>query len=152
MTISFAFGTCWSMRARQSQWWPERSARTCEPRGCWSWRLFELIEIIGEAAARVSLEGQLEYSSIRWRQVVGMRNRLAHGYDKVDQARVMHEPPVATADLAVLPGVLGSRTLRRTDEYASGPSPCGCPVAQPSPRSRDGVSCITRARCAVGHH
>jgi len=22
------------------------------------------------------------------------------------------------------------------------PSPCGCPVARPSPRSRDGVSCI----------
>jgi len=26
----------------------------------------------------------------------------------------MHEPPAATADLDVLPGVLGSRTLRRT--------------------------------------
>ena len=57
----------------------------------------------------------------------------------------MHEPPAATADLAVLPGVLGPRTLRRTDKYASGPSPCGCPVARPSPRSPDGVSCIMRA-------
>jgi hypothetical protein len=28
----------------------------------------------------------------------------------------MHEPPAATADLAVLPGVLGSRTLRRTEK------------------------------------
>lgn len=46
--------------------------------------LVRLIEIIGEAAARVSLEGQLECSSIPWRQVVGMRNRLVHGYDKVD--------------------------------------------------------------------
>jgi hypothetical protein len=54
----------------------------------------------------------------------------------------MHEPPAATADMAVLPGVLGARTLRRTDKYASGPSPCGCPVARPSPRSRHGVSCI----------
>ena len=61
----------------------------------------------------------------------------------------MHEPPAATADIAVLPGVLGSRTLRRTDKYASGPSPCGCPVARPSPRSRDGVSCIMRARSQV---
>jgi hypothetical protein len=60
-------------------------------------------------------------------------------------ARIVHEPPAATADMAVLPGVLGSRTLRRTDKYASGPSPCGCPVARPSPRSRDGVSCIMRA-------
>jgi len=31
-------------------------------------------------------------------------------------ARIMHEPPAATADLAVLPGVLGSRTLRRTEQ------------------------------------
>jgi hypothetical protein len=64
----------------------------------------------------------------------------------VQVARIMHETPAATADLAVLPGVLGSRTLRRTDKYASGPSPCGCAVARPSPRSRYGVSCIMRAR------
>jgi hypothetical protein len=44
------------------------------------------------------------------------------------------------------PGVLGSRTLRRTDTYASGPSPCGCPVARSSPRSRCGVSCIMRVK------
>ena len=31
-------------------------------------------------------------------------------------ARIMHEPPATTADLAVLPGVLGSRTLRRTEK------------------------------------
>jgi hypothetical protein len=58
----------------------------------------------------------------------------------------MHEPPATTADMAVLPGVLGSRAFRRTEKYASGPSPCGYPVARPSPRSRDGVSCIMRAR------
>jgi hypothetical protein len=31
-------------------------------------------------------------------------------------ARIMHEPPAATADMAALPGVLGSRTLRRTEQ------------------------------------
>jgi len=31
-------------------------------------------------------------------------------------ARIMHEPPAATADLAVLPGVLGPRSLRRTEQ------------------------------------
>src|SRR5512139_2831308 len=35
----------------------------------------------------------------------------------------MHEPPAAAADMAVLPDVLGSRTLRRTKQYASGPVP-----------------------------
>ncbi len=46
--------------------------------------LVRLIEIIGEAAARVSPEGQAEYSFIPWKEVVGMRNRLVHGYDSID--------------------------------------------------------------------
>jgi hypothetical protein len=48
------------------------------------------------------------------------------------------------------PGVLGSRILRRTEKYASGPSQAvprdGCLVARPSPRSCYSVSCIIRAR------
>lgn len=46
--------------------------------------LIRLIEVVGEAAARVSNEGQNKYDSIPWLQVVGMRNRLIHGYDQVD--------------------------------------------------------------------
>ena len=46
--------------------------------------LVRLIEIIGEAAARVSPEGQREYPSIPWPKIIGMRNRLIHGYDEVD--------------------------------------------------------------------
>ena len=46
--------------------------------------LIRLIEIIGEAAARVSVEGRNRYPSIPWREVIGMRNRLVHGYDSVD--------------------------------------------------------------------
>ena len=55
-------------------------------------------------------------------------------------ARIFHELLAATTDMAVLPGALGCRTLRRTVKYASDPTPCGCPVAQPSSRSRDGNS------------
>jgi len=43
-----------------------------------------LIEIIGEAAARVSAEGREKFTSIPWQEVIGMRNRLIHGYDQVD--------------------------------------------------------------------
>ena len=43
--------------------------------------LVRLIEIVGEAAAKVSAEGQERYPLIPWREVVGMRNRLVHGYD-----------------------------------------------------------------------
>ena len=46
--------------------------------------LVRLIEIIGEAAARVSLEGRREHPSIPWPEIIGMRNRLIHGYDDVD--------------------------------------------------------------------
>jgi uncharacterized protein with HEPN domain len=46
--------------------------------------LIRLIEVVGEAAARVSPGGQKTYSSIPWPQVIGMRNRLIHGYDQVD--------------------------------------------------------------------
>lgn len=46
--------------------------------------LVRLIEIVGEAASRISFEGQTKYSSIPWPQIIGMRNRLIHGYDQVD--------------------------------------------------------------------
>jgi uncharacterized protein with HEPN domain len=43
-----------------------------------------LLEIVGEAANRVSVETQSRYPEIPWRQIVGLRNRLIHGYDAVD--------------------------------------------------------------------
>lgn len=46
--------------------------------------LVRLIEIAGEAANRVSGQGRAKYPEIPWGQIVGMRNRLIHGYDNVD--------------------------------------------------------------------
>jgi uncharacterized protein with HEPN domain len=46
--------------------------------------LIRLVEIVGEASAKVSAETQAKYPSIPWPQVIGMRNRLIHGYDSVD--------------------------------------------------------------------
>lgn len=46
--------------------------------------LVRLIEIIGEAAARVSEETYKRFSEIPWQEITGMRNRLIHGYDQVD--------------------------------------------------------------------
>ena len=46
--------------------------------------LVRLVEIVGEAANRLSIEDQSQYPSIPWRDIVGMRNRLVHGYDAVD--------------------------------------------------------------------
>lgn len=46
--------------------------------------LTRLVEIIGEAASRVSMPTRAKYREIPWVDIVGMRNRLIHGYDVVD--------------------------------------------------------------------
>ena len=46
--------------------------------------LVRLLEIIGEAAGRISKEDRDLYSNIPWPEIVGLRNRLIHGYDEVD--------------------------------------------------------------------
>lgn len=46
--------------------------------------LTRAIEIVGEAAARVSEQGRAEIPDLPWQQVVGMRNRLVHAYFDVN--------------------------------------------------------------------
>ncbi len=46
--------------------------------------LTHLLEVIGEAASKVSPEARQKYPAIPWPLVIGIRNRLIHGYDTVD--------------------------------------------------------------------
>jgi Uncharacterized conserved protein len=46
--------------------------------------LVRLVEVVGEAAARVTIEGRRLLPEIPWVEIVGLRNRLVHGYDAVD--------------------------------------------------------------------
>lgn len=46
------------------------------------------IEIIGEASTKVSEVTQRRLPTIDWKGVRQMRNRLIHGYDTIDPARV----------------------------------------------------------------
>ena len=46
--------------------------------------LVHLLEIIGEAAVGISLEFIEKYPQIPWSDIVGMRNRLIHGYYDID--------------------------------------------------------------------
>lgn len=46
------------------------------------------IEVIGEAAGKVSLDTQNSIPAIPWPSIIGMRNRLIHGYFEVDLDRV----------------------------------------------------------------
>ena len=42
------------------------------------------LEIIGEAAARISPETAAHFQTIPWKQMIGMRNRLIHAYFDID--------------------------------------------------------------------
>ena len=46
--------------------------------------LVRLMEIVGEAASRVTEVTRERNRTIPWAQVIGMRNRLIHGYDVID--------------------------------------------------------------------
>lgn len=47
--------------------------------------LAQLVQIVGEAAARMSDAGRTEIQDVPWAQVVGMRNRLVHAYFDINQ-------------------------------------------------------------------
>ncbi|MDN3505830.1 MAG: DUF86 domain-containing protein [Simkaniaceae bacterium] len=42
------------------------------------------LEIIGEAAGRISDKTKKEFPEVPWKELVGMRNRLIHAYFDVD--------------------------------------------------------------------
>jgi uncharacterized protein with HEPN domain len=42
------------------------------------------IEIVGEAASRVSAAATVEWPEIPWQDIVAMRHRLIHGYFDID--------------------------------------------------------------------
>lgn len=48
------------------------------------------LEIVGEAARRVSEETKAAQGHVPWRQMIGMRNQVIHMYDGVDLHVVWH--------------------------------------------------------------
>ena len=50
----------------------------------WVLGVVKCIEIIGEAAARVTLETRSQFPQIPWPQIAGIRNRLVHVYFDLD--------------------------------------------------------------------
>jgi uncharacterized protein with HEPN domain len=46
--------------------------------------LVRAVEIVGEAASKVSPEGRAELPELPWNNIIGMRNRLIHAYFDVD--------------------------------------------------------------------
>ena len=46
--------------------------------------IVRLLEIVGEAAARATPEIRAALPDLPWAEIVGLRNRVIHGYDRVD--------------------------------------------------------------------
>ncbi len=61
--------------------------------------LTRLLELIGEAASQIPAEVRMQYPSVPWREIIGMRNRLIHGYDSID-SEIMWQ--ILTKDLPAL--------------------------------------------------
>ena len=50
--------------------------------------LIRLVEIVGEAATKISSETKVKFSEIPWPQMIAMRHRLAHAYFDIDLDQV----------------------------------------------------------------
>ena len=50
--------------------------------------VLRLLEIIGEAARRVSAEAKSAHPEVPWAELTGMRNRLVHEYFRIDLQKV----------------------------------------------------------------
>jgi uncharacterized protein with HEPN domain len=48
-----------------------------------AYALSHALQIIGEAASQVTRETRVEYPQIAWDDIIGMRQWLVHGYDRV---------------------------------------------------------------------
>jgi uncharacterized protein with HEPN domain len=67
-----------------------------------------LLQIIGEAASRVSDQACAEHPEIDWPRIVGMRNRIVHDYLHIDfdlvwDAATIHVPRLTGALEAFMP-------------------------------------------------
>lgn len=70
--------------------------------------LVKCVEIIGEAASRVTKECQRQSPEIPWPSIIAMRNRLIHAYFDIDLDRVWDTitddlPPLIAALEDILP-------------------------------------------------
>jgi len=68
--------------------------------------LTHLLQIIGEAASRVSREYREEHAEIAWKAIIGMRQKVVHDYLNVDEDVVWdtakNEVPALLAQLQQL--------------------------------------------------
>jgi uncharacterized protein with HEPN domain len=69
--------------------------------------VFRRLEIMGEAARRVSTESQQYWATLPWREMIGIRNVLIHDYHRIQQLTIwktLHQdlPPLIETIKAIL--------------------------------------------------
>ena len=47
--------------------------------------MIQLMQIVGEAACRLSEDFHLRHTEVPWSRMIALRNRLIHGYDTIDR-------------------------------------------------------------------
>ncbi|MDZ4764479.1 MAG: HepT-like ribonuclease domain-containing protein [Chloroflexota bacterium] len=57
------------------------------------------LQVIGEAAARVSDAARDHYPLVAWKAIIGMRNRIVHDYLNIDPNIVWHVVTTERSDL-----------------------------------------------------
>jgi uncharacterized protein with HEPN domain len=77
-----------------------------------SYGLVRAIEVIGEAASKVTSDGRALAPGIPWPSVTGMRNRIVHAYYDIDLDRVWD---TVTDDLPSLMAELTQMLCERGD-------------------------------------
>ncbi len=65
--------------------------------------LAHLIQVLGEAARRVSTDFQEAHREIPWNEIIGMRHKIVHDYLELDEDIVWE---VVTTDLPLLAAAL----------------------------------------------
>ena len=72
--------------------------------------LERLMELVGEAARRVSEDFQRAYPEIAWRKIIGLRNVLAHEYGSIDHRRLFLAATQDTVELSrLLQAMIGDK-------------------------------------------
>src|SRR6266851_9521525 len=78
------FGICSITRRKRLLWQPERRAMTWTPIGSSTSHLFDCSKSSAKPRTERRPDERAQYRDIPWAQIVGLRNRLIHGYDSVD--------------------------------------------------------------------
>jgi uncharacterized protein with HEPN domain len=96
------------------------------------------IEIVGEAAGRISPEFTARTPAIPWRDIVGMRHRLIHGYLQVNLDTVWEaverDLPALERNLRALTEPQGPAAAKRSARKVRGVRPRR--AARPAPRKQ----------------